>query len=242
MSETEFKTGVIRPVECFKEGWELIKSQYWMLFAVTLVGAMLGGASLYILLGAMICGIYLCYFRALDGKKVEFDALFKGFSYLLPSLLLVVAIILPTIFIMMIVYAPFIAAIVMGQHLSPDEFLSLIIGGLVVDLIAVVIMVCFHTLLMFAFPLMVDRNLTAGQAIKMSVKAVWKNLSGVAGIAGVGFVLSLLGTLVFCIGTYFVIPIIIAGNIVAYRKVFPRLQTDNQPPPPSAYSGAGSYN
>ncbi len=51
MSETEFKTGVIRPVECFKEGWELIKSQYWMLFAVTLVGAMLGGASLYILLG-----------------------------------------------------------------------------------------------------------------------------------------------------------------------------------------------
>jgi uncharacterized membrane protein len=89
---------------------------------------------------------------------------------------------------------------------------------------------------------MVDRKLTAGQAIKISMKAVWKNLSGVAGIAGVGFVLSLLGTLVFCIGTYFVIPIIIAGNIVAYRKVFPRLQNDNQPPPPSAYSGAGSYN
>ncbi len=120
----------------------------------------------------MICGIYLCYFQVIDGRKVEFDTLFKGFSYFLPSLLLLFAIILPTIFIMMIVYAPFITAILMGQHLNPDEFLSLIIGGLVVDLIAVVIMVCFHTLLMFAFPLMVDRKLTAGLAIKLRMKAV----------------------------------------------------------------------
>lgn len=242
MSEIEFKTGAIRPVECFKEGWQLIKSQYWLLFAITLVGALIGGASLYILLGAMICGIFYCYFQAIDGRQVNFESLFKGFGYFLPSLPLVFVIIVPTIILLAIVYAPFIAAAAMGSKLSRDEFLALIIGGLVVDFFVAVIMVCFQTLLIFAFPLMVDRGLTAGQAIKTSVKAVWKNLGGVAGIAVVGFVLSLLGALACGIGTYFVIPIIIAGNVVAYRKVFPTPQNDNQPPPPNAYSDAGSYN
>ena len=241
MSDISFRTGVIRPVECFKEGWQLIKPQYWMLFAITLVGAMIGGASMYILLGAMICGIFYCFFKVIDGGQADFESLFKGFGYFLPSLLLVLVIVVPTIILMAIVYAPFIAAAVVGSKLSSDEFMALLVGSLVVDLIVTIIMVCFHTLLMFAFPLLVDRNLSAGQAIKTSIKAVWKNLSGVAGLAGIGFVLSLLGMLACGIGSYFVIPIIIAGNIVAYRKVFPKTQPDNMPPPPNAYSGAGSY-
>jgi hypothetical protein len=243
MSETEFRTGVIRPVECFKEGWELIKSQYWLLFAVTLTGAVIGGVSMYVLIGAMICGIFLCYFQAIDGEPVNFELLFKGFSYFVPSLLLVFVIIVPTVILLMVVYAPFIAAAVMGSKLSPDEFFGLLVGSLVLDFIVVILMVCFHTLLMFAFPLLVDRNLSAVRAIKTSIKAVWKNLGGVAGIAGVGFLLSLLGTLACGVGTYFVIPIILAGNIVAYRKVFPKLRNNYQtPPPPNAYSDAGRYN
>jgi len=26
----EFRSGVISPVECVKEGWQLIKDQYWL--------------------------------------------------------------------------------------------------------------------------------------------------------------------------------------------------------------------
>ncbi len=83
MYNPEFQTGVIRPVECFKEGWELIKSDYWILFAISLVGAMIGGFSLYILLGAMICGIYYCFLQKIDTGNVSFDDLverFFGFS------------------------------------------------------------------------------------------------------------------------------------------------------------------
>src|SRR5215204_2442694 len=40
MTNTEFKTGVIYPVECVKEGFELIKKDYWLLFAILLVGAL----------------------------------------------------------------------------------------------------------------------------------------------------------------------------------------------------------
>ncbi len=34
----EFNTGVIRPVECMKEGWELIKDEYWLFLGITFVG------------------------------------------------------------------------------------------------------------------------------------------------------------------------------------------------------------
>ena len=104
-----------------------------------------------------------------------------------------------------------------------------------------VAMVCFHKLLMFSFPLIVDRNLGAFAAMSLSARAVWNNLGGVAGLYGVGFVLSLAGMLAFCVGIYFVIPIIIAGNVLAYRKVFPAPGSTNVPPAPNAFQDAGTF-
>jgi len=52
----EFRTGVIKPIECVKEGWELIKSDYWLLFAVTLVGVLIGAMTLYIYSEAWFAG------------------------------------------------------------------------------------------------------------------------------------------------------------------------------------------
>ncbi|MGC2237293.1 MAG: hypothetical protein WA584_14110 [Pyrinomonadaceae bacterium] len=241
MADIEFRTGVIRPVECFKEGWELIKSDYWMLFAISLVGGIIGGASVYILLGAMICGIYYCYLQKIDGKPVSFDGLWKGFSYFMPSLLVTILIVVPMLAIFALTYFPIIMAAVMGSKLSPDEFMQLMMGTLAVDFIIAIVMVCFHTLLIFAFPLIVDRNLSGWQAVKTSAKAVWKNMGGVVGLIGVNFVLVLLGELLCFVGVYLVIPVMIAGNLVAYRKIFPSTQNPNQPPPPNAYQGAGSY-
>ena len=239
---TEFKTGVIRPVECYKEGWELIKDQYWLLFGITLVGALIGGATMYIGFGAMICGIFYCYFQKIDGKELKFEDLFKGFEHFLPGLIVVIFIVVPLITVYSFIYLPFILAIIMGPKLSQSELIALVMGSLLIDLVLIVLMVCLHTLLIFSFPLIVDRKLSGFQAMKLSAKAVWSNLSGVAGFVVVGFGINLVGALLFCIGIYFTIPIIIAGNIVAYRKVFPRpdAQTFN-PPPPDAYQGAGSY-
>ncbi|CAN5285309.1 hypothetical protein BH20ACI2_BH20ACI2_12590 [soil metagenome] len=124
----------------------------------------------------------------------------------------------------------------MGSHLSQDELIGLIIGALIVDVALIVMMVCVHTLLIFTFPLIVDRNLGAFKAMITSAKAVFGNLGGVAGLFGVNFGLALAGQLAFCVGIYFVIPVIIAGNVVAYRKVFPREDRRIEPPPPSAYS------
>lgn len=233
----EIQAGVIRPIECLKEGWELIKNDYWVLFAITLVGMLIGGVTMYILLGAMLCGVFYCYLQKIDGKPVSFDELWKGFDWWGQGLIAVIFMIVPVFVIMGFIYAPMIVAAVMGSKLSESEMIGLLVGALALDLAAVVVMVCFHTLLMFTFPLIVDRSMSAFEAMKMSAKGVWKNLGGIAGFYGAAFVLSLAGTLACGIGTYLVIPIIMAGTVVAYRKVFPKPERFQQPPSPGFYQG-----
>jgi len=240
----ESKTGVIHPVECYKEGWELIKDQYWLLFAVTLVGALIGVFSMYILLGAMICGIYFCYLQKIDGKTVSIDGLWVGFQKFLPSFVLMLLIMIPLVLVYIVIYVPILMAAMMGSKLSSDELLQLFVGAIVVDTVLIVLMTCFHTLLLFSFPLIIDRNLGARQAIVTSAKAVWKNLGGIAGMIVVAFIVSIPVSILTCgLGAYFLMPIMFAGYALAYRKIFPSPdhRTFN-PPPPSAFQGAGSYN
>ncbi len=238
MSNEQFNVGVIKPVECLKEAWELIKPQYWILFAVTIIGVMIGGMTMYILLGVMMCGIYLCYLQAIDGQRVEIETLFKNFKLFLPSLLLVIVMIVPAIIVMAVIYVPLLIAAIMGSKLSQSELMTLLFGSFAIEIVVAIIMVCLHTLLMFAFPLIVDRNLSSLQAMKLSAKAVWKNLGGVTGIWVLMFLLNLAGMLVFCVGIYFTIPLLLATQLVAYRKVFPKPnnQRFNTPPMPNTYN------
>lgn len=227
MDPTDFRTGVIRPIECVKEAWELIKPNYWILFAILLVGALIGAFSMYVLIGAMICGIMFCYLRQIDGYPVRFDELWKGFSFFWPSLpvtLLVVVPLVAWIFILIItIYLPILMAAVMGDRLGGEELAATFGGVFLVDLVVAVVMICFHTLLMFAFPLVVDRGLRGFAPVTVSARAVLKNLSGVGGILAANFVLVLCGELACGIGLYLVMPLIMATNLVAYRKVFPAI-------------------
>lgn len=235
MSNDDFRKGVIHPVECFKEGWEIIKNEYWLFFAISLVGLLIGGISMYILVGAMMCGIYYCFLQKIDDIPVSLDGLWKGFGYILPSLIVTVFIVVPIFVLMGIIYAPLIMAAVMGSKLSSDEITQLFVGAFAIDMVLAVIMTCFHTLLLFSFHLIVDRNLGGIKAMTTSAKAVWNNLSGVAGLIGVAILLSIPAILTCGIGTYFLLPIMLAAYTVAYRKMFPKTAENYNPPPPDLY-------
>ena len=237
MTNTEFRTGVINPVECVKEGFELIKKDYWLLFAISLVGALIAGATMYILGGAMICGIFIGYLRAIDRKPVAFDDLWKGMNYFGTGLVVILLIVVPLIVYYIFVYITVIAAVVGGAQAGEAGMIGALVVIGIIDLVVLIAMISFHTLLMFSFPLIVDRNLGAIEAMKTSARAVWQNLGGVVGLILVNFGLVILGYLALCIGLYFVIPIMIAGNAVAYRRVFPSLEMrpNLSPPPPDAY-------
>jgi uncharacterized membrane protein len=67
--------------------------------------------------------------------------------------------------------------------------------------------------------LIVDKNLSGWQSALISSKAVWQNLDVVVRVFLVGFVLTLVGNVAFCVGTYFVLPLILASIIVLYREI-----------------------
>jgi uncharacterized membrane protein len=227
MNDLPFTQGQIQPIQCVKEAWALIKADYWILFAISIVGAMIGGISMYILIGPMICGIFLAYLKTLDGGKPSIDDLWVGFNYFWPSLGVTIAIVLPIVIwvaIMFVtIYLPIITAAVMGDKADQNAILGTFVAGFVVDMIVALVMVFIHSLLIFAFPLIVDRGLSSWDAMKLSARAVLKNLGGIGGLIAVNFGLALAGELAFCVGLYLVIPIITAANLVAYRKVFPRI-------------------
>jgi len=226
MRNDQFNVGAIKPVECVREGWELIKDEYWLLFAISLVGGLIAGFTFYILLGGMICGIFGCYLNKLDGKPVVFDELWKGFSYLGPSALVTIVFVVPMIVyfvtLFVTIYSPLIVIAAMGDRVDPSVVLGTFAAAIAVDLVVAIVMTCIHSVILFAFPLIVDRKLTSIEALKLSARASMNNLGGIAGLVVVNFLLSLLGILACSVGVYFVIPIITAGNLVAYRKVFPR--------------------
>jgi hypothetical protein len=239
MTNTEFRTGLIKPIECVKEGFELIKRDYWLLFAIGLVGGLIGGVTMYIVAGAMICGIFICYLNAIDGRPVVFDDLWKGMNFFGQGLILILVMIVPAFVYYIFVYFTLIAAVFGGAAGGEAGMIGALIVVGVIDLVVLIAMVCFHTMLTFSFPLMVDRGLGAVDAMKTSASAVWQNLGGVAGMVVVNFGLMFAGYLALCIGLYFVIPIMIAANVVAYRRVFPPLagSTPNlYPPPPTSFN------
>lgn len=241
MLEQQPLTGVIRPVECYKEAWELMKDQYWVIFAIVLVGMLIASTIPIIFIGPMICGIYVCLLDKIDGNEVKFEKIFHSFDQFVPGLILSLIITLPIFVMIILIYIPMIAMAMSGGRMSEGEFFTFMIGVIIVELVFGLIMACLHTLLLFSYALLADRKVSVVDSIKLSAKAVWQNLGGVAGLFGLSFIVVIIGYLMLCIGLYFVLPLIFMANAVAYRKIFPSLkQPLSMPPPPNYYQGFGN--
>jgi len=248
MANIEFKTGVIRPVECMREGWELIKDQYWLFFAITLVGMIIASVIPFgILLGAMFCGIYYCLFQKMNGQPMTFEGLFKGFDYFVPGLIATLVLIVPAVILGILAYIPLIMmqiSMMKSKNPNPDDIFAYLAFFAVEMIVLWLVLGSIHAFLFFAFPLIVEHKLSGMEAFKLSAKAVWKNLGGVVGFIALEVVLIFIGYLLCFVGVYLTLPLMYAGALVAYRKVFPPLESGNfnAPPPPSAFQDAGSYN
>jgi hypothetical protein len=227
MSDLEFNASAIKPVECLREAWQLIKGDYWLLFAISLVGAVIAGVTIYVLLGAMVCGIIGVYLKKIDGGEVIFENLWEGMKFLVPSIPMALLFIVPIVIYItaafFTIYSPLITLAVMGEHVDTSVLWGTFLFAIAIDVVVAVVMTVIHSLIIFAFPLLVDRNLGAVDAIKLSARAALKNIGGIAGLIVLQFGIVLVGELAFCIGVYLTIPILTATSLVAYRKVFPKL-------------------
>ncbi len=243
----EFTVGNIRPVECVKEGWAMIKDQYWLIFAITLVGVLIASIVPFgVLLGPMLCGIFYCLLQKSDTRSTKFEGLFKGFEFFLPSFIVTLFVIVPAFVIGIVAYTPLIMmqfTLMNNRNPNPNEIIPYFVFFGVAMLVLALVMGALHALLMFAFPLVVERRLSGVEAAKLSARAALKNLGGVGGLIAVHIGLVFVGYLLCFVGVYLVMPILLASIVVAYRQVFPPPINQNyNPPPPSAFRDAGSYN
>ena len=243
--EIPFRRNAVDPVACIKGGWEMIKNQYWLFVGMTLVGILVGSAvPLGILLGPMMCGLYLSLFKARRGEPIEFGTLFKGFDYFGPSLIAtllhivpVIAIVIPAYFLFYI--SMFVSMAAQGDEPNPAALIGMMamfgLFWIVVLVVVVVISVAFT----FAYPLIVDRKLQGFDAVKLSFKAALANFWRLLAMMLLTSLMSVIGVLACYVGMFFVMPIGYAAIAKAYEQVFglaDGTEYSNLPPPPPTFN------
>lgn len=222
----------MRPIVCLQEGWRLIREQYWLFCGITVVGMLLGQlAPFAILLGPMMCGIYLCLFRRQRGEPVTFDMLFKGFDYFRESLIAALIQVAPVFILLVFMQVAFVIGMVFlgpGMQEPSDEAVTSLAPATAVALLLaafalmVVVMLLVTALFMFTYPLIVDRKLSGLDAVKTSFRAVAGNFGGVIGLVALQILLGVLGALLCYVGAFLFIPVGFAASAIAYQQVFPR--------------------
>jgi len=242
-----FQRNAVSPVECIKGGWNLIKGQYWLIFAMCLVSWMIGAAiPLGILVGPMMCGLFMTFFKIRRGEPIEFGVLFKGFDFFGPSVIATLLHVVPVLLIVVpayiLFYVFFFVAIVAqgGNDPSPVAFLAIVVLFTLFWIVVVAVLMIVSIGFMFAYPLIVDRGLQGFDAVKLSFNAAKANFWRLLGLVMLNFLIGLAGVLLCFVGVYFLMPIGYAATAIAYEQVFglrdPRENFANVPPPPPVFN------
>ena len=243
MNEVEFKRNVVEPIECIKAGFELIRSQYWLFLGIILVGVIIGSVvPLGILMGPMMCGIYLALFKTRRGQPIEFGTLFKGFDYFGDAVIATLIHMVPILVIIIPAYVIFYAGIFLtmlasGRNGEPDP--SALLGFIalfgVFMLVVVVLLILMSVLFIFAYPLIVVRRLSGVDAVKLSIRAGLANFWRLLGMLLLLSLLTFCGVILCYVGAFLVMPISYAAIAMAYEQVFGlrEVQPNVPPPPPS---------
>lgn len=242
--EIPYNRKAVDPVECIKAGWELVKPQYWLFVGMTFVAFFIGSAVPFgILMGPLMCGLYLTCFARRRGEPVEFGLLFKGFDFFVPSLVATLLHALPIVAILIPTYVLFYASMVLalvaqGDNPNPLALLG-VLGTFSLIMVAVVILIIFVSVgFTFAYPLIVDRRLRGLDAVKLSFKAAMANFWRLLAMGLLTGLMAMVG-MAFCyVGMYLVFPISYGAIASAYERVFGlahATEASNLPPPPPTF-------
>jgi hypothetical protein len=236
----EFRRNVVKPIECLKAGHELVRSQYWLFVGISAVGMIIAGVvPLGILMGPMMCGVYLTLFKQRRGQRIEFGDLFKGFDYFGESLIAALLHIVPVFVVLVPTYIIFyisMFAMMAAGGSDPSIVLGFFGFWAIVWIVLIAILILLSMVFTFAYPLIVDRRLSGFDAVKLSMKAAMANFWGLLGMMLLSSLMTFVGVLLCYVGAFLVMPITFGAVAVAYEQVFGLSEgtgPDLPPPPPS---------
>jgi len=230
----DFRPKAVEPIVCIKAGWNLIRNQYWLFVGMAIVGIIVGSVVPFgILLGPMMCGIYLALFKTRRGQPIEFGDLFKGFDYFGDSLIATLLHLIPIVVVFVPSYIVFYIGIffLMPRNGEPDPGAMLGFFGLfaVFWIVMMVLLILVSVGFTFAYPLIVDRRMSGLNAVKLSIKAGMANFWQLLGLLLLNGLFSLGGVLLCYVGAFLVLPIGFAAIATAYEQVFGLAEGEFQP-------------
>lgn len=245
-SDIPFKRNAVEPMTCLREGYARIKDKYWFFVGLSFVGILIASAVPFgILMGPMMCGLYLTFFMKRLGHPIEFGTLFKGFDYFGPSIIATLIHVVPIIIIIvpayLLFYLGFFVTMMASENGEPNPaalfgFLGfMVVFWLVIVVIIIIISIAFT----FSYPLIVDRRLQGMDAVKLSARAAMANFWKLLGLSLISGLMGFVGVLFCYVGAFLVMPISYSALAVAYEQVFGLSNTPakpNMPPPPPVFT------
>jgi len=107
-ADIPFNRNAVRPMECLREGFNLIKDRYWFFVGLCFIVILVGGAVPFgILMGPMMCGLFMTFFMKRTGQPIEFNTLFKGFDHFGQSIIATLIHVVPVVIIIVPAYLIF---------------------------------------------------------------------------------------------------------------------------------------
>jgi hypothetical protein len=219
----EYRKVAISPIRLLRQSLDLMGDQYWLFVGITFVGMLISSlVPMGILMGPMMCGMYLCYLLRMKGQSISFETLFRGFDYFVESLIATLIIVAASFIVVLPLMAIIIASAVGAAASGNDEAGMVLVAPLVVFgyLGILVLSALISVLFIFVYPLIVDRQLTAIPALKTSAMAAMSNLVGILLLLLVNAVISILASCACILPVYLFMPIALGTTALVYRDVF----------------------
>jgi uncharacterized membrane protein len=224
---------------CISRGYQLLKDNFNLLFVTALVFfgiegliAALGAIPFVgpifslvnmVIAGPLVGGLFYVNLRAVRGESAEVGDIFAGFrkhfgqlflGKLVPGLIAALCLIPVIIAAVVLVVVPAVA-----QHNQPPDWhkLLLLIPILFVCLLPVIFL---QTCWTFTLPLIIDKGMDFGAAMKASWKMVRKHWWQVFGLMLLIGLVNIAGLLACFVGLLFTMPIGFAAMMIAYETIF----------------------
>jgi uncharacterized membrane protein len=257
MSTVRYLSGAINPGDCIGGAWNLVSRQFWIYIGIGLVTMIMIGCIPFvgsILFGPVLGGFYYFVLRDMRDEPVDFGMMFKGFEKFLPLMVVGLIQAAPSLIATILQYTVDLARIATGggagrdvNFYQPDSnalFAGLSMGILVVVIVLSLLGAVRSVALSFAIPLVMEHDLSIGDALVTSLKAALSNAGGLILLIILEALVAILGLIALCVGLFVAMPVVYAANVFAYRMVFPyfNLPGNMEPPPPTAYGGTYGTN
>ncbi len=191
------------------------------------------------LIGPLMGGIYVIYLKLLRGQPTNLGEIFAGFhrcwsALFLGSLLIELTAALcmaPASYVIAERTNPIIhqlqAMQSQSQSANPNDALKLLsqmgsayISALPIILVCLIPMTYLSTCWLFTLPLIIDKELSLGAALKTSWQQVNRHWWHVFGLTVLAYLIVLLGVLGCGVGILFTIPVGIAIIMCGYETIF----------------------